>query len=168
MALICDTGGVYALYDADDDHHAAVREIVQAERGPLFLPTALLAEIDYLLTTRLGLDAELDFLDGLLTGAYVLIHPTAEDLARCHELIRQYHDLELGLADASVVATSERLGIPRLRMNSQDQQSSEKSKPGRRKYRLLAGYRVTDFGSTSKRMDLIHRSPTFGWQREKL
>lgn len=114
MALICDTGGIYALYDADDAHHLAVRAAVEAESGPLFLPTVLLAELDYLLTTRLGIAAELDFLDGLMAGAYVLIHPTADDLVRCHELIRQYRSLGLGLADASVVATAERLGIPRL------------------------------------------------------
>lgn len=114
MALICDTGGVYALYDADDAHHVAVRAVVEAEAGPLYLPSVLLAELDYLLTTRLGPDAELDFLDGLMDGAYVLIHPTADDLIRCRELIAQYRDLSLGLADASVVATAERLGILRL------------------------------------------------------
>lgn len=114
MALICDTGGVYALYDADDVHHVAVRAAVEAESGPLFLPSVLLAELDYLLTTRLGIAAELDFLDGLMDGAYVLIHPTADDLARCRDLIAKYDDLELGLADASVVATAERLGVPRL------------------------------------------------------
>ena len=114
MALICDTGGVYALYDADDVQHAAVRAVVEAERGPLYLPSVLLAELDYLLTTHLGIDAELDFLQGVADGAYVLIHPTSEDLIRCRELIQQYRDLSLGLADASVVATSERLGISRL------------------------------------------------------
>lgn len=113
MALICDTGGIYALYDADDAHHVAVRAVVEAETGPLYLPSILLAELDYLLTTRLGSDAELDFLDGLTDGAYELIHPTADDLIRCRELIAQYRDLSLGLADASVVATAERLGIPR-------------------------------------------------------
>ena len=114
MALICDTGGIYALYDADDIHHIAVRAVVEAEAGPLSLPSILLAELDSLLTTRLGPNAELDFLDGLTDGAYVLIHPTAEDLIRCRELIVQYRDLSRGLADASVVATAERLGIPRL------------------------------------------------------
>ena len=38
MALICDTGGVYALYDADDLHHNATKAVVEAEPGPLFLP----------------------------------------------------------------------------------------------------------------------------------
>ena len=35
MALICDTGGVYALYDADDAHHAATKAVLDAESGPL-------------------------------------------------------------------------------------------------------------------------------------
>ena len=40
MALICDTGGVYAMHDADDPHHAAVKFVVEVERGPLLLPVS--------------------------------------------------------------------------------------------------------------------------------
>jgi predicted nucleic acid-binding protein len=114
MALICDTGGVYALYDADDEHHESVRRSVEAEAGPLFLPMILLAEIDYLLQGRLGAEAGLDFLESIEVGAFTLVAATADDLARCGELMRQYRDLAIGLADASVVATAERLGIPRI------------------------------------------------------
>src|SRR5262249_14304991 len=45
------------LYDADDAHHAAIKAVVENEPGPLFLPVVLLAEIDYLLSTRLGQEA---------------------------------------------------------------------------------------------------------------
>jgi predicted nucleic acid-binding protein len=114
VALICDTGGVYALYDGDDAHHLAVKTVVEKETGPLLLPVVLLAEIDYLVTTRLGVDAELDFLDSLQEGAFSLVGLTSEDLTRCRELIVQYRDLHLGLADASVVTTAERLGIPHI------------------------------------------------------
>jgi predicted nucleic acid-binding protein len=114
MALVCDTGAVYALYDADDLHHVTSKGVVETETGPLFLPTILLAEIDYLLMTRLGTDAALDFLDSVQAGAFVLIHPSREDLIRCGELLRQYRDLQLGLADATVVATAERLKMQRL------------------------------------------------------
>jgi len=62
----------------------------------------------------LGAHAELDFLGVLTDDPHVVIHPTADDLIRCRELIAQYRDLPLGLADASVAATAERLGIPRL------------------------------------------------------
>ena len=114
MALICDTGAVYALYDADDAHHAAAKAVVENEAGPLLLPVVLLAEIDYLLTTRLGTDAALDFLDSVATGAFTLVDLSPEGRAHCRELVRQYRGLPLGLADASVVATAERLRIQRV------------------------------------------------------
>ncbi|HEV3144029.1 MAG TPA: PIN domain-containing protein [Gemmataceae bacterium] len=114
MALICDTGAIYALYDADDVHHAAAKAVVEAEIGPLFLPIVLLAEIDYLLTSRLGTDAALDFLESIESGSFVLVIPSSEDLSRCRELIAQYRDLPLGLADATVAATAERLKIQRV------------------------------------------------------
>src|SRR6266511_3066032 len=114
MAVICDTGAVYALYDADDKHHPAAKAVVEAEPGPLFLPVVLLAEIDYLLTTRLGTDASLDFLESVTSNAFTLVPPTSEDLARCRALILQYRGLSLGLADAAVVATAERLKIQRV------------------------------------------------------
>jgi len=114
MALVCDTGAVYALYDADDTHHSAAKAQIEIEAGPFFLPSILLAEIDYLLTTRLGTDAALDFLESVEIGAFTLVHPSLADLARCRELIRQYRDLRLGVADATVVATAERLKIVRV------------------------------------------------------
>jgi predicted nucleic acid-binding protein len=80
----------------------------------LFLPVVLLAEIDYLLTTRLGVDAALDFVRSVESGAFALVGLSAEDLARSRELLAQYRDLGIGLADATVVATAERLRIPRL------------------------------------------------------
>ena len=114
MALICDTGAVYALYDADDKHHAECQAVVSAEQGPLFLPVALLSEIDYLLVTRLGSNAALDFIDSIQSGAFTLVGLSAEDLVRCRELVSQYRDLPLGLADACVVATAERLRLQTL------------------------------------------------------
>jgi len=114
MALICDTGGIYGLYDADDAHHASLKSVLENEPGPLFLPVVLLAEIDYLLSTRLGQDAALDFLESVEQGAYLLVPMLSADLHRCIELIAKYRDLALGIADASVAAAAERLGIQRL------------------------------------------------------
>jgi predicted nucleic acid-binding protein len=80
MAIICDTGAIYAIHDADDEHHAAVRVVVERDPGPLLLPSILLAEIDYLLTRRLGSDAALDFLDSVTHGEFGLVSPLMEDL----------------------------------------------------------------------------------------
>jgi len=80
MALVRDTGAVFGLYDADDAHHEAIKAVVEKEPGPLFLPVVLLAEIDYLLTTRLGQDAALEFLESVEQGAYQLVPMTSADL----------------------------------------------------------------------------------------
>jgi predicted nucleic acid-binding protein len=114
MALICDTGAVYALYDADDMHHGAATALLGVETGPLFLPVLLLAEIDYLLTTRLGAAAGIDFLESIEQGAFTVIPLLIEDVARCREIMVQYRDLKVGLADATVVVTAERLKIQRV------------------------------------------------------
>ena len=114
MTLVADTGGLYALYDADDAHHVQVRRVIEQERGSIIIPTAILAELDYLLREFLGVDAELDFLDGIVSGAYTLEPLMAIDIERCRELIATYRDLDLGLADAAVIATAERLNIRRI------------------------------------------------------
>ncbi len=114
MTLIADSGALYALYDAKDSHHAAVRKAFERHPGPLIVPSAILSEIDYLLREFLGVDAELDFLDDLQNGAFVLEPFTATDLVRCRQLVAQYRDLDLGLADAAVMATAERLNVLRI------------------------------------------------------
>jgi predicted nucleic acid-binding protein len=111
VALVADSGAIYALYDADDEHHEAVRAVVESVRGPLLIPTVILAEVDYLLRHYLGVAAELAFLDDLEGGAYALEPFVDEDARRCRALLAQYRDLELGLADAAVMATADRLGL---------------------------------------------------------
>jgi predicted nucleic acid-binding protein len=114
VAIVADSGALYALYDVRDAHHATVRQAIEHERGPFLVPMAILAEVDYLLRTYLGIDAELDFLDGIAQGFYILIPLVDADLSRCQELIAQYRDNDLGLADTAVIATAERLGIQRI------------------------------------------------------
>ena len=114
MALIADSGALYALYDTDDRHHAAVQQAIKNDPGPIIIPMAILAELDYLLRQFLGVDAELDFIDTMIGGAYTLEAVTREDLSRCRALIAKYRDLDLGLADAAVISTAERLGVYRI------------------------------------------------------
>ena len=114
MALVADTGGLYALYDEDDAHHKAVSRILGEEAGPIIVPAAVLGELDYLLREFLGVDAELDFLEGLSSGALTLEPTTTADIERCRELIATYRDLDLGLVDSAVIATAERLDVRRV------------------------------------------------------
>ncbi|MCP4043288.1 MAG: PIN domain-containing protein [Gammaproteobacteria bacterium] len=111
MSIVADTGALYALYDADDRHHEAVRRVIENARGLIIIPTVILAELDYLLREFLGVGAELDFLESVSSGAFTLEPFTGQDLKRCIELITNYRDLDIGLVDAGVMATAERLAI---------------------------------------------------------
>jgi predicted nucleic acid-binding protein len=114
MALIADSGDVYALYDARDRHYAAVTQAIEVERGPIVVPMAILAEIDYLLRIRLGSRALLRFLEGISVGGLSLEPFTSQDLSNCQRLLTAYANLDIGLADAAVIATAERLGTRRI------------------------------------------------------
>lgn len=114
MALILDSGALYAAYDADDKHHKAILGVLRRHRPPYVVPSAILAEIDYLLVEFLGVDAELKFLDAVRSGYYSLEPVARADLDYCRRVLAQYRDLEIGLADAAVMAVAERLGINRI------------------------------------------------------
>jgi predicted nucleic acid-binding protein len=114
MAVVADSGGIYGLYDASDKHHAALEDAFDVERGAVIIPMVILAEIDYLMRVKLGTKAALHFLADLKGGVFTLEPFTMADLVRCRKILEDYHDLDLGLCDAAVMATAERLGIFRI------------------------------------------------------
>ncbi len=135
MSLIADSGGIYALYDADDAHHASVSKTVENETGAIIIPVVILAELDYLLREFLGIDAELAFLDDLLNAAYSLEPLSTNDFLRCRELISQYRNLDLGLADTSVMAVAEQLNI--YRILTVDERDFRVVKPKKKKHFII-------------------------------
>lgn len=107
--IVADTGAVLALIDADDRHHAAFRGLFEAAGEPWVLPWAILPEVDYLLATHVGQDAEQAFLADLAAGAYRVEWGSGADLERAREIAGRYRGLKLGLVDAAVIAVAERL-----------------------------------------------------------
>jgi predicted nucleic acid-binding protein len=71
----------------------------------------VITEVDYLLSTRLGANAEVRFLGDLAAGNLIAEPVNAADWLRVAELVYEYQDLGLGAAGASVVAAAERLGV---------------------------------------------------------
>lgn len=114
MALILDTGAAYAWYDRDDKWHEPVRELVEAEPGSLILPSAVIPEIDYLLSSAIGFNAQLAFYQDLVAPAYVVTDLGKDGHRRVMDLNRDHRDLGLGFVDASVMATAETLGLGRV------------------------------------------------------
>lgn len=71
------------------------------------MPALVVAEVTYLVGTRIGPLAEAGFLRGL--HAIDVEAPSIEDWPRAAELVEQYADFPLGGTDASVVVLAERL-----------------------------------------------------------
>ena len=111
VALLVDSGPLFALVDADDRDRPACVELLETHRGPLVVPTLVFAEVAYLIGKRLGSRAETRFLGDLASGSFVVEPVAATDWLRIAELVWKYRDLRLGTVDASVVAAAERLGI---------------------------------------------------------
>jgi len=111
MAIIVDTGPLYALADADDQYHRAVAKFVAATVETLIVPSPVVPEVCYLLGEYLGAAAETKFLRSLAGQELLLEHFTTKDLTRAVEILEQYRDAEFGMVDATVMAMAERLKI---------------------------------------------------------
>jgi uncharacterized protein len=108
--IVADTGAVVALLDRDDRHHRVLRLAFQEDPDGWVLPWAILPEVDYIASWRLGLEVARAFREDLASGAFAVEWGGGEDLVRVLELDRQYGDLALGLVDGVVMAIAERLG----------------------------------------------------------
>jgi predicted nucleic acid-binding protein len=114
MALICDTGVLYAAIDEHDVHHAACASLVLDPPEELAVPAPVVVELEWLVTSRMGFDQFDGFLQSIEIGAIQVADLETGDYARARELCRRYEDLPLGLVDASVVALAERLRERRI------------------------------------------------------
>jgi predicted nucleic acid-binding protein len=106
--ILLDTSGLLAAIDSSQRHHAQAAGALIGARAPLVLSPFVLAELDYLLATRVGSDAALALLAEVARGAYRLESFDAADVAIAHEVIEAHGDLDVGLADASIVVLSRR------------------------------------------------------------
>lgn len=109
-----DASALVAQVDrADPTHEAMVRALVD-EPGDLIVSPFVACEADHLILHRFGLDAELAFLRDLASGTYAIPDVAPRDLGVVSEVAERYRDLELGLADASIVVLAERFATTRV------------------------------------------------------
>jgi hypothetical protein len=106
--VIADTSGLLALFNRTEPEHEAVHRIVAEVDRPLVVSPYVVAELDYLVATRVGVTAELSVLTELASGAYELAEFDAGDILRAADIIERYRDQAIGLADASVVVLADR------------------------------------------------------------
>ncbi len=114
MTVVLDAGPLVAFGDANDPHFARVDHLLRTVEGPLVIPAPVTAEVDYLLGHRVGRGPRRNFVADLAAGRFIVACLEREDYSRIGELDARYADLELGLADCSVIVTAHRYGTTRL------------------------------------------------------
>jgi uncharacterized protein len=105
--ILVDTGPFVALFDPLDAQHARCKKILSVVQEPLFTTIPVLTEAFHLLTPNsMGADRLRDF---ILDGGVSLWFLDQTSTARAFELMEQYGDHPMDLADASVIVAAEAL-----------------------------------------------------------
>lgn len=114
MALILDTGPLYAALDRSDADHRRCRKLIESAYEPLVIPAPVLVELDYWIHTRLHAGVLTALLDDIASGAYLVDELAAAEYARVREVCDTYADADVGFVDAAVLAIVERRREPKL------------------------------------------------------
>jgi predicted nucleic acid-binding protein len=114
MTAILDTSFLFALTDQSDRNHQRVLSYAQNINENLVLPTVVLPEICYLISSRLGHQAMRHFVANTNSNMVQIEPLIKEDLIRVEQILKQYADNKLDFTDAAIVAIVERLVITRV------------------------------------------------------
>lgn len=132
--ILVDTGPLVALFDPRDEDHAPCREVLRAIREPLLTTVPVLTEAFHLLSpSSQGSDRLRDFVVNQGLGIWFF---DQAGLKRGFELMEQYADQPMDLADASLVVAGEAISTQRVfTIDRRDFQT----------YRLRRGHRHVRF-----------------------
>ncbi|BBX98276.1 type II toxin-antitoxin system VapC family toxin [Mycobacterium lacus] len=106
--MIVDTSALLAFFDVAEPDHAAVTGCIDRSEEVLVVSPYVVAELDYLIATRVGVDAELAVLRELASGAWELAEFGAAELEQAADIVKKYRDQRIGIADASNVVLADR------------------------------------------------------------
>jgi predicted nucleic acid-binding protein len=110
--ILVDTGPLVALFDPQDFQHGRCREVLTSIRKPLFTTLPVLTEAFHMLTPgSQGADRLRDF---IMQGGLTLWFMNNVSLQRAFELMEQYADHPMDLADASLIVAAETLDTFRV------------------------------------------------------
>lgn len=134
--IVLDTSGLLAALDGSESRHVQAALALRAAEAPRLLSPFVLAELDYLLATRVSGAAERGLLAEVAHGAYQLEPFGTDDVAAALKVLERYPELDLGLADASVVVLADRHGVSDILTLDERHFRSIRRSDGRR-FRLL-------------------------------
>ena len=119
--LIIDTGPLVALIDKQDkEMHEKCAAIVRENTGVLHTTIPCLTEAMHFLRSRRGWKGQATLWQ-YVTKRHLVIFPLLyPELMRVQELMQQYHDTPMSIADASLVVLAETQNIHRILTTDSD------------------------------------------------
>jgi predicted nucleic acid-binding protein len=112
--VIADTGFWLALLNRDDHHHSAAVAAHERLAEGLVTTWPVVTETCYLLLRHMGGAAQRNFVQTWIDGGFAIRDLGEDDARRLLRLMKDYADLPMDLADASLVVLAEHLGDGRI------------------------------------------------------
>lgn len=112
--IIADTSAILATIDPDSAEHKACVDILPLLRRPMLVSPMVVAEIDYLLTTRFGVSTANRFLADVARGAWDLVRAYPDDIDDVITLNTRYQALKLGATDCLNIVLAANHGTTKL------------------------------------------------------
>jgi uncharacterized protein len=134
VRVLADTGPLVAAANSRDEAHRLAVSLIGSLGRDLIVLDPIVVEVDHLLRSRVSSYAARLFLDSLHGGEHGTAFLTPGLLRRAIEFDRTYADLELGVADGSLMAYAERHRLPILTF---DFEHFRATKPARGFWRLV-------------------------------
>jgi predicted nucleic acid-binding protein len=107
---LCDSGPLVALIDADDPYHEQCSKAsATLPASPMVTTWPCLTEAMYFLYRAGGIEAQNRLWSFIADGGLVVYLPSQDEWQRIKELMNEYADMPLDVADASLISAAERL-----------------------------------------------------------
>ena len=108
-SILVDAGPLIALFDNDDTHHTAMKDLLRGSAGRLITTWPVVTEASHMLD--FDARAQRDFYRWVAAGGVAMHDVPQGALGRIIELVEKYGDRPMDLADATLVVAAETLGI---------------------------------------------------------
>jgi predicted nucleic acid-binding protein len=111
-SVLLDTGVFVALLDRSERNHERCKFFFEGFRGVLLTTEPVLTEAVYLLGP--SFNQQKFAIDFIVQGGATLVPQSLESLSRAVLLMDKYSDIPMDLADATLVALGEEMGIDEI------------------------------------------------------
>lgn len=137
--MLTDAGPLVALFDRNDADHQRCTNVTRHSRRVMISTWPVFTEAMYLLGRRMAPNgrwhAQQQLWSLLIRGDLVVRTLGTPEIVRSFELMRQYRDLPMDLADATLVAVAE--AIDSARIFTLDKHFSVYRFRGRRRFEIV-------------------------------